>query len=50
MVANSNAHGGQTGFINRSGRDYDNLGSTPYVKANGTTQLQRIVASRVADL
>lgn len=50
MFANSNAYGGQTGFINGSGRDYNNLESMPYVKATGTTKIQLIIANGVADV
>lgn len=50
MFGNSNAYWGQTGFINGSRRVYDNLESTPYVKATGTTKIQLIIANGVADL
>ena len=36
MIANSNAYEGQTGFINGSGRDCNNLESTPSMKVTGT--------------
>lgn len=49
MIANSNAYGGQTGFMNGSGRYCDNLESTPYVKSTGTTQLQIIITNGLVD-
>ena len=50
MSANSNAYEGQTGFINGSGRDCNNLESTPSVEVTGTTELQIVIAGRVVDL
>ena len=49
MIANSNAYEGQTGFINGSGRDCNNLESTPSVEVTGTTQFQIVVTGRVVD-
>lgn len=50
MIANSNAYEGQTGFINGSGRDCNNLESTPSMEVTGTTQLQIVITGRVVDL
>lgn len=50
MIANSNACGGQTGFINGSGEDCDTFESTPFVKATGATQLQLVIAKGMVSL
>ena len=50
MTENSNAYGGQTGFIDGSGRDCNNLESTSDVEVTGTTQLQIVITGRGVDL